>query len=77
MAKTARFLSKRVQNKTIVLTGSMVPYKYEDSDALFNLGSSINSVQLLPAGVYICMHGKVFGAENVKKDAKKMEFVEI
>ena len=39
MAETARFVAERVQGKTIVLTGAMVPYKFGSSDGLFNLGS--------------------------------------
>ena len=38
------------QDKTIVLTGAMVPYAFGSSDGLFNLGSALSFVQVLPAG---------------------------
>ncbi|GMT43623.1 MAG: asparaginase [bacterium] len=77
MVKTARVLAERVKNKTIVLTGAMIPYKFGSSDGLFNLGSSLAFVQTLPAGVYISMNGKYFDWDNVRKNKKIGEFVKI
>jgi L-asparaginase len=54
--------------KTIVLTGAMVPYAFGSSDGLFNLGSALSFVQLLPAGVYIAMNGRCFDWDTVRKD---------
>jgi L-asparaginase len=68
MPETARLLEKEVKNKTIVLTGAMVPYKFGSSDGLFNLGSALAFVQTLPAGVYIAMNGRYFTASNVWKN---------
>src|SRR5688572_21504049 len=48
MIETASILAKEIDNKTIVLTGAMIPYKTADSDGLFNLGAAITAVQLLP-----------------------------
>jgi L-asparaginase len=56
--KTAAALSN-VQHKTIVLTGAMLPEKFRDSDADFNLGMAIGAVQCLPHGVYIVLYGEV------------------
>ena len=39
MIKTARHL-QAITGKTIVLTGSMYPAQYRDSDAVFNLGAA-------------------------------------
>jgi L-asparaginase len=50
MSDTARFLAEKVLDKTIVLTGAMIPYKFGSSDGLFNLGSAMAFVQSLPAG---------------------------
>ncbi|MEK6867992.1 MAG: asparaginase domain-containing protein, partial [Nanoarchaeota archaeon] len=50
MVETAKILSQKVKNKTIVLTGAMVPYKFGSSDGLFNLGSALAFVQTLPHG---------------------------
>jgi L-asparaginase len=77
MSETAKFLSEKVKDKTIVLTGAMVPYKFGSSDGLFNLGSAMAFVQTLPHGVYIAMNGKFFDANNVKKNKEKGAFVEI
>ncbi|UEG49740.1 asparaginase [Ferruginibacter lapsinanis] len=77
MTITASYLAKNCRNKTIVLTGAMVPYKFGSSDGLFNLGSALAFVQILPAGVYIAMNGKIFEADKVKKNTDKGEFESI
>jgi L-asparaginase len=77
MSDTAKLLSQKIKNKTIVLTGAMVPYKFGSSDGLFNLGSAMAFVQTLPHGVYIAMNGRYFNADNVKKNKSRGEFVEI
>lgn len=41
MTETAQMLAGEIQDKTIVLTGAMVPYKFGSSDGLFNLGSAL------------------------------------
>src|SRR5215217_330748 len=41
MAATASLLSQLVTDKTVVLTGAMIPYKFGSSDGLFNLGSAL------------------------------------
>ena len=73
MPETARFLerNKRLAEKTIVLTGAMLPYSVgEESDALFNLGNAIAYAQALPSGVYVAMNGQAFEADNVRKDVE-------
>ena len=70
IAETARFLSKKIPAKTVVLTGAMVPYKFGSSDGLFNLGSALSFVQTLPKGVYVAMNGKYFHAEQVRKNKR-------
>jgi len=71
MAETAKYLSKHVSNKIIVLTGAMVPYKFGSSDGLFNLGSALAFVQTLSPGIYIAMNGKCFPADDVRKNKQK------
>ncbi len=68
MSETAKYLGKRKLQKTIVLFGSAMPANKANSDALFNLGAALSTVQLLPIGVYIVMNGKVFSWDNVKKN---------
>ncbi len=74
MVETAKTLGQTITDKTVVLTGAMVPYKFGSSDGLFNLGSALAFVQALPNGVYICMNGKYFIWNNVKKNKKTGEF---
>ena len=69
MVETAAALAKaRLANKTIVLTGAMVPYAFGSSDGLFNLGSALSFVQVLPAGVYIAMNGQQFSWDACRKN---------
>lgn len=77
MELTARALGKVISNKTIVLTGAMVPYKFGSSDGLFNLGSALAFVQTLSPGVYIVMNGRYFRWDNVHKNKEAGEFEEI
>jgi L-asparaginase len=62
--------------KTIVLTGAMVPYAFGSSDGLFNLGSALSFVQVLPAGVYIAMNGHAFAWDRVRKNRETGVFEE-
>jgi L-asparaginase len=77
MTETAAVLAKKVKNKTVVLTGAMIPYKFGSSDGLFNLGSALAFVQTLPQGVYIAMNGKYFNWDNVRKNKQTGQFEEL
>ena len=71
MVETARTLAAAFPSggeKTIVLTGAMVPYAFGSSDGLFNLGSALSFVHVLPAGVYIAMNGRYFAWDRVRKN---------
>ncbi|MDB9884864.1 asparaginase [Candidatus Marinimicrobia bacterium] len=70
MAETGKIIAKSKLNKTIVLTGAMIPYKFGSSDGLFNLGSALGFVQSLPPGVYIAMNGRCFDYDKVGKNKK-------
>ena len=76
MEETARVLGKTLGDKTVMLTGAMVPYKFGSSDGLFNLGSALAFVQTLPHGVYIAMNGRYFHWDNVRKNRGTGEFEE-
>ncbi len=77
MEITARELGLANLNKTVVLTGAMVPYKFGSSDGLFNLGSALAFVQSLPKGVYVAMNGRYFYWNNVKKNKASGIFEEL
>jgi L-asparaginase len=68
MVETARALAEAELGKTIVLTGAMIPIAFGSSDGLFNLGGALTVVQVLPAGVYVAMNGRVFDWDNVTKN---------
>ena len=68
MAETAKLLGQAALPKTIVLTGAMIPYAFGSSDGLFNLGSALSFVQVLPHGVYVAMNGMVFPWNDVRKN---------
>lgn len=76
MADTAQVLADKVKDKTVVLTGAMIPIKFGSSDGLFNLGSAIAFVQSLPKGVYVAMNGRYFKANNVRKNKQTGVFEE-
>ncbi len=77
MTETAKLLGEQIKDKTIILTGAMIPYAFGSSDGLFNLGSALAFLQTLPAGVYISMNGKYFHWNNVQKNKNIGLFEEI
>lgn len=76
MRETAETLAKARLNKTIVLTGAMIPYEVAGSDALFNLGFAFGVVQHLAEGIYLAMNGQVFSWDNVVKDRAAGRFIQ-
>ena len=77
MTDTAAAVARAVSNKTVVVTGAMIPWAFGSSDGLFNLGSALSFVQVLPAGVYIAMNGKCFPWDRARKNRERSEFEEI
>ena len=77
MVKTARILAEADIDKTIVLSGAMIPVRFGSSDGLFNMGSALSFVQILSPGVYIAMNGQIFNQENVRKNKKLGIFEEM
>ena len=74
MVETARVLGEAGLDKTIVLTGAMIPYAFGSSDGLFNLGSALSFVQVLPPGVYVAMNGRYFVWDHVRKNRESGVF---
>ena len=79
MVDTAKALAgANISDKTIVLTGAMVPYAFgTSSDGFFNLGSALAFAQTLPPGVYIVMNGRYFEWDNVRKNRRSGNFEEV
>lgn len=71
MIETAEYLASKISTPprgTIVLTGSLQPHGFTDSDAEFNLGGAVTAAKILPPGVYIAMHGEVFPWNECRKN---------
>jgi len=80
MVDTARALTAafyEAAGRTIVLTGAMIPYAFGSSDGLFNLGSALSFVQVLPPGVYVAMNGRYFPWDRVRKNRETGVFESI
>ena len=67
MIQTAAFLND-LPGKTIVITGSLTPARFKNSDAAFNVGSALGAVQCLPPGAYIAMNGRIASPHQVRKN---------
>ena len=76
MIKTGLELES-VSGKTIVMTGSMYPAQFKESDAVFNIGCAIISAQILKPGVYIAMNGRIFNPRHVRKNVEMNRFEDI
>ncbi len=71
MVETANYLAKHIKDKTVVLTGAMIPIVFGSSDGLFNMGAAMAYVQTLDKGVYIAMNGQYFNHDSVRKNKSK------
>jgi len=69
MIETAKKLSL-IKDKVIILTGSMRPERFSNSDAPINLGIAIGAISILNNGVYIAMHGKVIAWGKCGRNSK-------
>ena len=75
MVNTAKKIAEKIKNKTIVLTGAMIPYAFgSSSDGFFNLGSALSFAQTLQNGVYIAINGQYFDYDKVIKNNAKGYF---
>jgi L-asparaginase len=74
MVETAKEIAHENLDKTIILTGAMIPYNIQKSDAVFNISSAIAFCQVLEKGVYIVMNGHYFLWNDVKKNKELGHF---
>ncbi|NNE25263.1 MAG: asparaginase [Saprospiraceae bacterium] len=79
MVETASYLAKQnIPNKTIVLTGAMIPIAFgTSSDGFFNLGAALAFAQIMEPGVYIAMNGRYYDWDKVRKNRKTGYFESI
>jgi L-asparaginase len=85
IAQTGQFLKDKIareggadiKNKRIVLVGSFYPLVgFSQSDAPYNLGFAIGSIEHLPAGVWVAMNSRIFDPSSVSKNIVKGKFFE-
>ncbi len=74
LIETARFLSS-IKNKLIVLTGSLRPERFSDSEAPINLGVALGAVNTFKNGIFIAMNGRVYSWEDVIRNPKTGQFL--
>jgi L-asparaginase len=77
IVETGKLLKQRLSElkHPVILTGAMTPLGFERSDGLQNLTESLFAARVLPAGVWIVMHGQVFDVDHARKDRENARFV--
>jgi L-asparaginase len=75
MDKTAKYLSKHITNKRIILTGSMVPYSISCVEPTSNLMLALGYIQSSKKfNTYIAMHGHVKRYNKLLKNRNRGVF---
>ena len=65
----ARWMEEEEEERVIVLTGAMVPYSIDRTEASVNLGMALGYAATRPAyGVYICMSGIIAPYDRIRKN---------
>jgi L-asparaginase len=79
MPDTARYIERNIKSKkAVVLTGSVIPLKgYDLSDAPFNLGYALATLEHMTSGVKLVLQGHVFSPEDVAKNLAEGRFFSI
>lgn len=77
MIDTAAALAAAALGKCVVLTGAMVPARFGNSDAAFNLGFAAAAALLLPHGVWIAIGGSIHAWDEVRKNRDLARFERI
>ena len=68
---TANYLNKKISNKKIVLTGAMLPFSINPTEATANLMSGYGFLlNCKRNNIYISMHGLVKKFNKIKKNKK-------
>ena len=78
MDVTAAYLADAELEKQIVLTGSMVPFSIDPTEATANFASAYTALQVMHEnGVFIAMHGHIAPYQNLQKDRTKGRFIHL
>jgi len=74
-AALAAWMEEDEEERVIVLTGAMVPYSIDKTEASVNLGMALGYAATRPApGVYICMSGIIAPHERIRKNREEGMF---
>ena len=68
MLETCAFLRTRIKDKLVVITGSMLPERFSNSEAPINLGCAIATANLMEQGIFVAMHGIVKPNREIKRN---------
>ncbi|MFT5168040.1 MAG: L-asparaginase [Saprospiraceae bacterium] len=74
MIETAIFIANQIKDKLVILTGSMLPERFSNSEAPINIGSAIAAANLLSKGAFIAMHGIVKPFDEIKRNQETGKF---
>ena len=76
MELSAEYISRHIQDKTILFTGAMVPFSLDATEASANVGFALGALsQLQQKGVYIAMHGHCLPYDAITKKREEGRFV--
>lgn len=72
MTKTAEFCFQSVPDPKvpIVFTGAMRPMGFDESDARQNVTEALLASKMLPPGIFISFHNRIFKVPGVRKNKK-------
>ncbi len=73
MIETAKHLAQ-VKDKVMVLTGALMPARFNSSDAVFNIGCAIGALQTLQPGAWVAMNGRIWAPDAVRKNRRANQF---
>ena len=74
---TASFIDENIKNKTIVLTGAMLPISINKIEATLNFSQAIGFLNSnCENGIYISMHGSVKNYKKLIKNREIGQFLE-
>ena len=74
---TASFIDENIKDKTIVLTGAMLPISINKVEATLNFASAIGFLNAnIKNGIYISMHGSVKNYKKLIKNREIGQFLE-
>ncbi|QNM87721.1 asparaginase domain-containing protein [Aliarcobacter cryaerophilus] len=77
MDLTAKYLDEKIKDKTIILTGAMLPISINKIEATLNFSQAIGFLNSnCENGIYISMHGSVKNYKKLIKNRELGKFLE-